>query len=281
MITELLLVAMVYYHVYVWHCDKKSHWNETYELDFSIEDLMERIVSPFLEGSAFMCGGQPVDTALVKTIKISSTDEPSSKLSPRLAEEAKSQGLFISEEFCLMEYGKNVTRELIKHPPKKQAEKEETCSAPRSNKVFIVHGWDDEMKIDVARTVEKLGLQAIILHEQPNGGSRTIIEKFSDYADVSFAIVLLSPDDMAYTTKEKPENAKARARQNVVLELGYFMGKLGREKVFPLLKKTYDIEIPSDYSGVVYTEYDTHGVWRYRLAKELRAGGFDVDANKL
>ena len=61
------------------------------------------------------------------------------------------------------------------------------------------------MKLAVARTLEKLGLDAIILHEQPNLG-KTIIEKFSDHADVSFAVVLLSPDDMGYSQKDGSES---------------------------------------------------------------------------
>ena len=102
-----------------------------------------------------------------------------------------------------------------------------------SNKIFIVHGYNEEMKQAVARIVEKIGLKPIILHEQPNKG-RTIIEKFEDYSDVNFAIVLLSPDDIAYPKDKPPEDKEFRARQNVIFELGFFVGKLGREHVFIL-----------------------------------------------
>ncbi len=149
----------------------------------------------------------------------------------------------------------------------------------QSTSVFVVHGHDDEMKQHVARTLSKVGLNPIILHEQPNSG-RTIIEKFEINADVSFAVVLLSPDDMAFPVGGDAKRAKPRARQNVVLELGYFVGKLGRNRVFSL-KRSEDLEIPSDFSGVIYTAYDAAGQWKFELARELKAAGYAVDANSL
>lgn len=148
-----------------------------------------------------------------------------------------------------------------------------------SSRIFIVHGHDEAMKQSVARFIEKIGLEAIILHEQANAGM-TIIEKFENYADVGYAIVLLSPDDMAYHQTETPDDAKPRARQNVVFELGFFIGRLGRDRTFALMKD--NVEIPSDISGVVYTPYDgADGAWRTKLVRELKALGYDIDANAL
>jgi len=149
-----------------------------------------------------------------------------------------------------------------------------------STKIFIVHGHDEEMKQAVARTVEKIGLVPIILHEQPNKG-RTIIEKFEDYSDLNFTIVLLSPDDIAYPKDKPPEDKEFRARQNVIFELGFFVGKLGREHVFILCKEEENFKIPSDYSGICYTPYDNKGQWRFDLIGELKSCGYNVDANKL
>ena len=153
-------------------------------------------------------------------------------------------------------------------------------STKLSNKIFIVHGHDEEMKQAAARTVEKIDLKPIILHEQPNKG-RTIIEKFEDYSDVNFAIVLLSPDDIAYSKVKPPEDKEFRARQNVIFELGFFVGKLGREHVFILYKEEENFEIPSDYSGICYTPYDNKGQWRFDLIGELNSCAYNVDANKL
>lgn len=149
-----------------------------------------------------------------------------------------------------------------------------------SNKIFIVHGHDEEMKQAVARTVEKTGLEPIILHEQPNKG-RTIIEKFEDYADVNFAIVLFSPDDIAYPKSKSPEDKRFRARQNVIFELGFFVGKLERKHVFILFREEENFEIPSDYLNICYTPYDNKGKWQYDLIKELKSCNYNVDANKL
>ena len=161
---------------------------------------------------------------------------------------------------------------------KASSKKSKAAKSTKSNRVFIVHGHDALAKTEVARTIEKLGLGAIVLHEQANEG-KTIIEKFErDASQVSFAIIIFSPDDTGFPNN-KPDEAKPRARQNVILELGYFSGILGRENVVVLHKG--DVEIPSDYLGVVYIPMDSHGSWKYGLGKELNSAGFEIDLNKL
>lgn len=148
-----------------------------------------------------------------------------------------------------------------------------------SNRIFVVHGHDKAMKQAVARVLEKIELEPIILHEKPNEG-RTLIEKFTDSSDVSFAVILLSPDDVAYPKDQSSKDAKPRARQNVIFELGFFIGKLGRNRVLVLYQEE-NIEMPSNYTGVLYIPYDNLGKWQSELIKELKACGYDVDANKL
>ena len=140
-------------------------------------------------------------------------------------------------------------------------------------KIFIVHGHDGELKESVARIVEKQNIEAIILSEQANLG-RTIIEKFEDYSDVDGAICLFTADDYGRAKVVSKDNF--RARQNVVLETGYFMGKLGRENIVILTDN--GVEMPSDLSGVVYTDTTN---WQINLLKELKAIGYKVDMNKL
>ena len=102
--------------------------------------------------------------------------------------------------------------------------------------VFIVHGRDNEAKQTVARFVEQFGIEATILHEKPSGGL-TIIEKIEKYSDnAGFAIVLITPDDVGALKDKADDESNPRARQNVIFELGYFMGKLGRDRVCPLFK---------------------------------------------
>lgn len=147
-----------------------------------------------------------------------------------------------------------------------------------SNKVFIVHGRDVAAKESVARLIDQLALTPIILHEQPNKG-RTIIEKFVDYTDVGFAVVILTGDDRGGPKNKPIKEHQDRARQNVVLELGFFLGRLGRERVCALYQD--GVEIPSDYDGVVFIPLDKSGAWRTDLAKEMKAAGLEVDLNNL
>jgi predicted nucleotide-binding protein len=149
-------------------------------------------------------------------------------------------------------------------------------SGRSSTKVFLVHGHDDGARAETARFLEKLGLEPIILHEQASLG-KTIIEKIERYSEVAFTVVLLTPDDVGAKKGAEPA-LRPRARQNVILELGYFMGKLGRQNVAALLKG--DLEKPSDYDGVNYIPMDPGGGWMQELFKELRAAGLSVDFNK-
>lgn len=144
-----------------------------------------------------------------------------------------------------------------------------------SRKVFIVHGHDDGARESVARFLERIGLEAIILHEQANQG-RTVMEKVVAHGDVDFAVVLLTPDDEGCVKGGSPA---PRPRQNVLLELGYFIGRLGREKVCAL--KRGELEIPSDFAGVVWEQMDSGGGWKQSLARELQAAGHTIDWNKV
>ncbi len=168
--------------------------------------------------------------------------------------------------------------DLYGEPPATQPETgtPPASSALASRKVFIVHGHDNALKQEVARLLERLKLEPIILHEMPNRG-RLIFEKLEQHAaEVAFAVVLLTDDDLG-EAKDKIATPKQRARQNVVLELGYFYGRIGRSKVFVLHRGVVDL--PSDILGVVYTPYD--GAWPLKLAREMKDAGLPVDMNLL
>jgi predicted nucleotide-binding protein len=146
-----------------------------------------------------------------------------------------------------------------------------------SPNIFIVHGHDDAAREEVARFIAKCELNPIILHEQASGG-RTVIEKLEHYSDVSFAVVLLTPDDKGGEADLSLERMRPRARQNVIAELFYFIGKLGRSHVCAIRKG--EIEIPSDIGGVVYTPMDAAGAWKATLIRELEAAGHHIDWGK-
>lgn len=145
------------------------------------------------------------------------------------------------------------------------------------SEVFIVHGHDDLAKTQAARFVEKLGLKPIILHEQTSSG-KTIIEKIEEYSNVGFGIVLYTPCDKGCKNGEEA-NLLNRARQNVVFEHGYLIGKIGRQNVCALVKG--QLEVPNDISGVVYVKMDPDESWQIKIARELRSSGYEIDLNRL
>jgi predicted nucleotide-binding protein len=147
---------------------------------------------------------------------------------------------------------------------------------PIGKKVFIVHGHTGDVKLQVAQFLERItGERPVILHEQADSG-RTVIEKFEDHAsEAGFAVVLLTADDAGGV--KGSTNQKSRARQNVVLEFGFFIGKLGRGRVVALYED--GVELPSDLSGVLYKPLS--GNWHTELAKELVAANIEVDLTRL
>lgn len=126
----------------------------------------------------------------------------------------------------------------------------------------------------MARFIEQIGLNPIILHEQTSS-SKTIIEKIESYGAVGIAIVLYTPCDVG---AKNGEEQNPRARQNVIFEHGYFIGRLGRSKVAALVKGK--LETPNDLSGVVYIDLDERGAWKMDVAKELREAGYAIDLSR-
>jgi predicted nucleotide-binding protein len=145
-------------------------------------------------------------------------------------------------------------------------------------KVFIVHGQNVTARESVARFLEKIGCEAVILHELPSKG-KTIFQKFTTYSSVDFAVVLLTGDDQGGRVGVSWRDQKKRARQNVILELGFFLAALGPDKVCPLYE--HDVELPSDYAGVGWVPLDSSEKWKTLLARELESAGIRIDSKKL
>lgn len=150
-----------------------------------------------------------------------------------------------------------------------------------NRKVFIVHGRDTGALHAVEALIRKLDLQPVVLFDESNKG-RTLIEKFEQEAEpAAFAIVLLTPDDIGGLKVDSGDEQRLqpRARQNVVFELGFFVGKLKRNRVLALVKD--HVEHPSDIHGIVYVEMDKNYAWQTRVAKEMREAGLPVNMEKL
>jgi len=144
-------------------------------------------------------------------------------------------------------------------------------SSSSPNRVFVVHGQNEAARAEVAQHLRNLGLKPIVLHEQANMG-RHLLTKFIQEAElVTFAVVLMTDDDMGSKREEEP---RPRARQNVILELGYFLSHLRQNRVCALI--TPGLETPSDFDGIVYIRMDTNGQWREELTRELRAADMPI-----
>ena len=145
--------------------------------------------------------------------------------------------------------------------------------------VFIVHGRAEAPKQEVARFLEAVtGMPPVILHEQVSSGM-TVIEKLEHHADrIGFAVVVLTGDDEG-RLRGTDDELLPRGRENVVLELGFFIGRLNRSRV--VLLHESDVSLPSDVLGVVYVRLDAAGGWKLALARELKAAGYELDATRL
>ena len=257
---------MPYYHVQI----KRKSVGPPYELyDLNISDLSatkEDIIIPFLNKEEFVFNGYCLDRDKVECIVIKESD-CSLDIDP---EDPFERGFEDIKDISNRIFGE--CRSQLNNTPN-------TSKAPMDkSKVFIVHGHDEAAQQAVARFVEKIGLEAIILHEQASSG-KTIIEKIEEYTNVGFGIVLYTPCDVGALQGQEKDDLKPRARQNVVFEHGYLIGKIGRENVCALVKG--NIETPNDISGVVYIKMEGEKEWKYKVADEMKESGYNVDLTKI
>ena len=145
--------------------------------------------------------------------------------------------------------------------------------------LFVVHGHDETKREQVVRLLERTtGRDVTVLHEQPNSGA-TILEKFERHAQsASFAVILLTGDDEG-RARGSPSELLPRGRQNVILEMGFYWGCLGRTRLAMLVDE--DVERPSDLDGLVYIPLDAGGAWKLKLVNELAAAGIAVDRARI
>lgn len=274
----------MYYHVIVKPKSDKRYGE--YKTDLTREQLLSRYVEPYEQGNPILINGKTVNPDDIERIKFHQSEKTIESYVPAIkAEERNSSVMFIggpSYTQTAINRSEDVTDEFIAGSPGYKKGLLDTKTMPESqnidkSKVFIVHGHDQASQAKAARFVEKLGLEAIILHEKASSG-RTIIEKIEHYSDVGFAIILYTPDDLG-NVKSKADELNGRARQNVVFEHGYLIGKLGRENVAALVETP--IELPNDISGVVYINIDEASAWHLQLAKEMKQSGYDIDMNNL
>lgn len=275
----------MFYHVII--KPKSDKYYGEYKTDLTKEQLISRFVEPYEQGMPIVINGKTVQPNDLERITISKSERTIESFIPQIKAEDRASSVTIiggpsytyqaigratdvTDDFIEGAIGyKKVLAEIKSHTHKSEE--------GEPNRVFIVHGHDESAQNKAARFVEKLGFEAIILHEKASSG-RTIIEKIEHYSDVGFAIVLYTADDVG-NVKSEPDNLNVRARQNVVFEHGYLIGKLGRQNVSALVDGK--LELPNDISGVVYISLDEGSTWQLQLAKEMKQSGYRIDMNKL
>lgn len=250
------------------------------------------IVMPFLNKEEFLVDGYCLSNSKVSRVKIVSSEQSIKSIVDLRNQQLKERNRTSSVLMIGFSYNpadiirndeltSDITNTIFSEVKKElnnsnSHSKRKNTTNPKKRRVFIVHGHDDRTKLDVARFIEKLGFEAVILHEQVNQGL-TIIEKIEKNTDVGYGIVVYTECDKGGTSETAYENMKFRARQNVVFEHGYLIGKLGRKKVCALVNG--DIEKPSDIDGILYISYQNN--WQIEIAKELKKAGYSIDFNKI
>lgn len=256
--------------------------------DITEDELLSRYVEPYVYGETIVINGTTVEPTKLWRVKITKSDESihskikeieyqdSQDRSPYSMLRSPAKWRAIDEFEDVTDKFINVAPGSKKRNPKAKTEKTEDMD---SQKVFIVHGHDIELKNDVELFLKSINLDPIVLHRQLDEGM-TVIEKFEKHSDVRYAIILLTPDDVGFPVAEKDKSEEERtigfrARQNVIFEFGYFVGKLGRKNVCCIYKSS--VELPSDLNGLIYKQVNKTveevGVF---VMKELKNAGLNV-----
>lgn len=246
----------------------------------NLDEISDVVIKPYLQGINFIVDGFILNKSKITRLKIVESpksikdlrDYKQSRLSPGIIY-SYSYGEIIDDDDLV----KDITNEVISNMGNQRANPALNKSF-NMQKVFIVHGRDDHIKTDVARFLEQMEISPIILHEQASQG-KTIIEKIEEHSNVGYGIVLYTPCDKGGLADCEDSELKPRARQNVVFEHGYLIGKLGRDRVCALMKD--EVEYPNDISGILYIKYQNNDAWKFELARELKNAGYSIDLNKL
>lgn len=288
-----------YYHTSI---HQKNAFKPFYELDSENRDeIIEKVIIPYIRNEKIHFDGYFIEPESIDRIVIKQSSITSKNFIETVNFEwykTRTAAMMGPEDIMRdAKYATDITKNmftLAENKLKKEQHTKDKVSNLVSNvvvgdkvskdksetdrtKVFIVHGHDDLAKTQASEFVRKLGLIPIILHQQASGG-KTIIEKIESYSNVGFGIVLYTPCDLGSKVGEE-KHLSPRARQNVVFEHGFLIGKIGRENVAALVKDT--VETPNDIAGVVYIPMKSEGNWELQLARELKSSGYDIDLNKL
>lgn len=275
----------MYFHIKL----LKSEEDGEIKVNITEEELIERYVEPYLTGDTIVINGTTIDPKNIYRVKITESKDSLDTIIQQIRNEDRldrSPYVFFrgSAQWRAMDKFADVTENYINKPPgsnkkKKIIIKKSIDKQQDNKKVFVVHGHDIELKNDVELFLKSINIEPIVLHRQLDEGL-TVIEKFEKHSNVSFALILLTPDDIGYpeSESEKKENERKiefRARQNVIFEFGFFVGKLSRKNVCCIYKS--GVTLPSDLNGLIYKQVNkTIEEVGLFLMKEMKNAGLQV-----
>lgn len=274
---------MSYFHAQVVLKDKKA--DNLFEYDLSKEYVADKVAKPFVLELGFFFGGASVRPTSVERIRIVKTETPANELAEAISREYRSSGVGVGVNMAKRmivtqtEKSVDITREIldevqtVSNVPeairKAVASREKPAQSPKT--VFIVHGHDHDLLRDLELALHRWKLDPIVLSERASRGM-TLVEKVEANTDVGFAFVLLTPDDYGGTDIGRLQR---RARQNVIWEWGYLVGRLGRDRVCCLYKE--GVEIPSDLHGIARIVVRTNlNENLEEIRRELKEAGFEI-----
>lgn len=273
----------MFYHVLVEtkNKDNNGKFISVYEADHQdMDSLQEEVLLPYLKKEEVWIDGRMIAFDEINQLKVFTSKFEIDMIWNGVTMQGGFSSLVHRKSMLHERYMTDVTKDILR-PLKQNVSKNIDSNHVDANflisnqKIFLVHGRDGEAKSEVARFIQMIGLEPIILHEQANNGN-TLIEKIEEHTDVGFGIILYTPCDIGGLSKDE---LKPRARQNVIFEHGYLLAKLGRKRVAALVKA--NVESPSDISGMVYIKHDDNNGWKFDLIKELIALGYNIDTQVL
>ena len=280
---RLITVQTPKYHIYVEYAEPDK---SGIRFNVSQEELVRTFTSPFSEGKPFWFMGKLLNPHKVVKAAIFWSYQTADKLTlpnqenlvaakdKKYVLESIQKGKVKSVYLCTEKFLPPAQKlEIIAVQPAK--------SAPNSRRrVLVVCGTDEKMKHAITNALIKLQLVPVVMCEEPSQG-RKIVERFQDYTDVGFAVVLLSPDESLYDKDESPTKRKLRPRQDVVFELGFLLGKLGKGNVLVFQRECENFESPTNFEGLKVTAFDDRDSWKLALIRELIGSGYAVDGDRI
>jgi predicted nucleotide-binding protein len=269
------------YHIYVEYAEPGKSG-----IRFNVpqEELVRTFSTPFAAGQPFWFMGKLLNPLKVNKAVIFWTYEAADKLTlpnqDNLVAAKDKKYLLESIIKGKVKGAYLCTEKFLSSTEKTMAPTQPTKSNSDRRRIFVVCGTDDEMKQAITNALTKLWLVPIVMCEEPSQG-RKIVERFVDYKDVGFAVVLLSPDDFAYAKEESPTKRRLRPKQDVVFELGFLIGKLGNDHILVFYRECANFECPTDFEGLKLTAFDDRDSWKLALIRELSNNGYTVDAARI